>query len=180
VAEVDSPDVKQPFHRQAREFTQNLIFGKKVHVNYEMVNWSNRELVGDVILADGRNLAKELVAAGWAWHYRVNPEGNETLARLEYSAWSHKAGLWIDPKPVPPWEYRKEKIIPDPPETASDVNYDQILSYGLVGDNKTKVYEWPACKDYHKINPDDRVVFSSKQQAAALGYKKAKSCVDAE
>ncbi|OGW14412.1 MAG: hypothetical protein A3K09_04470 [Nitrospinae bacterium RIFCSPLOWO2_12_FULL_47_7] len=176
VAEVDSPDVKQPFHRQAMEFTSDLIFGKKVHVNYEMVNWSNKEIVGDVILPDGRNLSNELVAGGWAWHYRVKPVLNDTLARLEYSAWSHKVGLWVDPKPVPPWEYRKERIIPDPPELLNDVNYDQILSYGLVGDRKAKVYEWPACKSGKRIEPDDRVIFSSKREAELLGYKIAKSC----
>lgn len=177
VAEVDSPDVKQPFHRQAMQFTKELVLGKKIHVNYETVNWSNKEIVGSVILADGRNLAMELVTNGWAWYYPVKPVANETLARLEYEAWSHKVGLWVDPQPISPWEFRKEAVIPDPPELLTEVNYDQILSYGLVGDRRTKTYEWPACKDYRKIDPENRVIFSSKREAELTGYKMAKSCL---
>ena len=34
VADVDCPDNKQAFYRQASEFASNLAMGKKVHVNY--------------------------------------------------------------------------------------------------------------------------------------------------
>lgn len=177
VSEVDSPDIKQAFYRQASDFTKDLIFGKKVHVNYESVDWTNKEIVGEVILPDGRSLASELIGAGMAWYYRVKPTVNEVLAKLEYAAWSRKIGLWVDPSPVPPWEFRREAIVPDPPERPEQVDYDQILSYGLVGNKKTKTYQWPACGDYRVVEPDARVIFSNKLQAASLGYKMANSCV---
>jgi micrococcal nuclease len=36
-------------------------------------------------------------------------EGPQELAKVEVAAKEAKKGLWADPKPVPPWEYRKMK-----------------------------------------------------------------------
>ena len=43
-----------------------------------------------------------LVAKGFAWHYKQYSK-DETLAELE-----DKARLWHDPRPVPPWEFRRK------------------------------------------------------------------------
>jgi endonuclease YncB( thermonuclease family) len=177
VADVDCPDNKQAFYRQASEFTSKLAMGKKVHVNYETIDRVHKYVVGDVILPDGRNLGKELISEGMAWYYRVKPAINEIYAQREYSAWSRKVGLWVDPNPVPPWEFRREDPLPDPPDKPEEVDYDQIFNYGLIGNKKMRTYEWPACKDYNKMNPNDRVILTNKQTASILGYKMAKSCV---
>ena len=59
-----------------------------------------------VILPDGRNLNHEIVKAGFAWWYRkYAPKGKE-LEALESEARTARRGLWADPRPVPPWEYR--------------------------------------------------------------------------
>lgn len=47
------------------------------------------------------------LAACQAWWYRhYDPHGNE-LKELEKEARSAERGLWQDPNPVPPWEWRR-------------------------------------------------------------------------
>jgi micrococcal nuclease len=59
-----------------------------------------------VILPDGVNLNQELVKDGWCWWYRKYAPENTVLEGLEMMARVAKDGLWSDPQPVPPWEWR--------------------------------------------------------------------------
>jgi endonuclease YncB( thermonuclease family) len=57
---------------------------------------------------DGQDLSVELLRAGLAWHYkRYNQE--PALASLQAEARARKRGLWADPNPIPPWEWRRRK-----------------------------------------------------------------------
>ena len=54
----------------------------------------------------------EQVRAGLAWHYKKYQNEQTTADRVKYSdaereARMEKRGLWHDPEPVPPWDYRK-------------------------------------------------------------------------
>jgi endonuclease YncB( thermonuclease family) len=62
-----------------------------------------------VILPDGMNLNQELVKQSWCWWYRRYAPWDTVLEGLEKSARESKKGLWADPKPVPPWERRKQR-----------------------------------------------------------------------
>ena len=68
-------------------------------------------LVADVILPDGRNLNRELVRAGLAWWYRRYAPHDAELEALEAEARAARRGLWADPHPVPPWEWRRGAVI---------------------------------------------------------------------
>ena len=60
-----------------------------------------------VFLPDGVNLDQELVKQGWCWWYRKYAPGDTVLEGLEKDARDGREGLWADPQPVPPWEWRK-------------------------------------------------------------------------
>ncbi len=62
--------------------------------------------IGEVMLPDGRVLNHELVKAGFAWWYRKYAPDDDALEQLEQEARDAKLGLWVDPHPVPPWEWR--------------------------------------------------------------------------
>jgi endonuclease YncB( thermonuclease family) len=64
--------------------------------------------IGDVILQDGQELNKELVKEGLAWWDRKQST-NQSLGQLEDVARAEKRGLWADPHPVPPWEWKKQR-----------------------------------------------------------------------
>ena len=173
--EVDAPGPGQTFGRQARQFVEELVLKKTVNLKYEAVDRYGRS-IGEVILPDGRILNRELVGHGFAWHYRVHYPVDEFLRELEYQAWKKKVGLWVDPSAVPPWEFRRESnSTQKPPGNPSDVDYDGIFNYGLIGNPETKLYLWPNCRNY----PHDSqgfAVFGSKLEAADSGFKISPDC----
>lgn len=103
---IDCPEKGQAFGNVARQFTSDLAFGKKVKVKYEERDQYKRYL-GTVYVGD-RNLNKELLKAGLAWHYKEYSQ-DPVLAGLEIKARLDKKGLWSDPRAIPPWEFRRSK-----------------------------------------------------------------------
>jgi endonuclease YncB( thermonuclease family) len=101
---IDCPESKQPFGQAAKKFVLEIAAQKTVTVYVETTDRYGRT-VGEVILPDGRNLNKELVQAGYAWWYRKYSI-NAVLGQLESEARSARRGLWSDPHPVAPWDWR--------------------------------------------------------------------------
>ncbi|GIW43492.1 MAG: hypothetical protein KatS3mg077_0774 [Candidatus Binatia bacterium] len=104
LAEVDAPELRQPYGREARAFTARLVIDKVVHIEPRAVDRYDR-IVARVRTADGKNLCEELLRNGLAWWYR-RYSNDRHLEALEAEAKRQKRGLWADPDPVPPWLYR--------------------------------------------------------------------------
>lgn len=102
---IDCPEKRQAFGQKAKQATAVLVFGKDVTVQTFGHDKYGRT-IGDVILPDGKNVNQELVRAGMCWWYRKYAPGNTELAHLEADARGSKIGLWSDPNPTPPWEWR--------------------------------------------------------------------------
>jgi micrococcal nuclease len=64
--------------------------------------------LADVPLPDGTNVNHKLVKEGWCWLYRKYAPGDAVLEGLEKEAREARKGLWADPQPVPPGEWRKK------------------------------------------------------------------------
>ena len=107
---IDCPERGQPYATRAKEFTRRITYGKKVTVIPKATDDYGRT-IAEVILPDGRNLGKELVRVGLAWWYRHYDPGDREMERLESEARIARRGLWRDPKPVPPWEWRHRKQV---------------------------------------------------------------------
>jgi endonuclease YncB( thermonuclease family) len=126
LAGIDAPEKAQPFGNRAKESLSSLVFGQWVTVD------------GDKTDRYGRTVAKLLVAAphagcrgsptcprgvdanlaqinlGMAWWYRhyareQTPDDRRRYAQAEEDAQAQRAGLWREPNPVPPWEWRKQR-----------------------------------------------------------------------
>ena len=139
--------------------------------------------IGDVILDDGRNLSQELVKAGYAWWYRKYAPGNTVLEKFEAVAREAKEGLWNDPHPIPPWDFRhrgeRTSIEPEPsPSHSSAVNppSDSFDSFPVRGNRRSKKYHRSDCPSYHLISPKNRVPFESTSKAREAGYILAGNC----
>ena len=104
---IDAPEKGQAFGNRAKQFVLDVAAQQTVTVEITDVDRYGRS-VGDVYLPDGRNLNREIVAAGYAWWYRKY-SNDQTLGRLEEEARRDRRGLWRDKNPVPPWEWRKLK-----------------------------------------------------------------------
>ena len=102
---VDAPEKSQAFGSRARQFTAGLVFARIVTVREKGRDRYGRTLA-EIALPDGRILNRELVANGFAWHYK-RYSSDRDLARLEETARAQKRGLWVDAHPVAPWEFRR-------------------------------------------------------------------------
>lgn len=103
---IDCPEKGQAYGTRAKQAASALVFGKEVTVRTHGMDKYGRT-IADVLLSDGLNVNHELVKDGWCWWYRKYAPLDTTLQRLEEAARDAKSGLWADPQPVPPWEYRK-------------------------------------------------------------------------
>ncbi|MDX5436526.1 MAG: thermonuclease family protein [Pontibacter sp.] len=104
---VDTPEKNQAYGQRAKQYTSDLAFGKNVKLIVHNTDRYGRT-VGTIILPDGRSLNEELVRNGYAWHYKAYSK-DQNLANAEADARRYKRGLWQDPNPVAPWDFRKEK-----------------------------------------------------------------------
>lgn len=108
LAHIDCPEKKQPFGTKAKQFAADLCFGKYVTINNGDKYDRNKRLIAEIILEDGRNVNKELVKNGLAWHFKKY--SNDTnYAMHEITAREKRIGLWADTKPIEPWLWRKKK-----------------------------------------------------------------------
>lgn len=107
LAGIDAPEKKQAFGTKSREALAEMIHEKDV-----VVEWSSRDKYGriiGVIRIGERNINREMIAGGWAWHYRQFSK-SKGLQAAEDEAREKRRGLWADEKtPEPPWEFRKQK-----------------------------------------------------------------------
>jgi endonuclease YncB( thermonuclease family) len=106
LAGIDAPEKKQAFGTKAREGLAEKVFRRNVRVEVIDVDRYRRE-VGRIYL-DDRFINMEMVHDGFAWCYvQYDRRGEFTAA--ETDAREHRRGLWGDPHPVPPWEFRRQK-----------------------------------------------------------------------
>ena len=104
LSDIDTPERKQPFGTRAKQALSELAFGKQARVVEVTMDRYGR-IVGRVYV-DGLDVNRELVAGGFVGVYRKYSDDAELL-ELEAEAKQKGLGLWADPNPIPPWEWRK-------------------------------------------------------------------------
>lgn len=107
---IDAPEHDQPFGDKSSENLTKLVAGQQVEVL-----WTKRDryhrILGKVI-EDGRDINLAQIKAGMAWWYWQHASDQSWLDQIIYAtthamAWLADTGLWAEPNPVPPWEWRK-------------------------------------------------------------------------
>jgi micrococcal nuclease len=106
LAGIDAPEKAQVNGEGAKKALANLVAGKVVTV-VEVHRDKHGTIVGHVNV-HGVDVNTEMVRMGYAWVHKkyVN---NTNLYNLEDNAKEAKLGLWAEPNPIPPWEWRKAK-----------------------------------------------------------------------
>jgi endonuclease YncB( thermonuclease family) len=106
---IDTPERGQAFSKKAKQFTSKLVYGKVVEVHRMDTDRYGRTVA--LVSVDKQLLNKELVKAGLAWVYdRYCSEPIcESWGNFQLRAKIDKRGLWADPNPIPPWEFRRKK-----------------------------------------------------------------------
>ena len=118
---IDAPERGQPLGTVSREHLASLVAGKEVRVESDKSDRYGR-ILGKVWVqpADCPSCGKTLDAnhaqllAGMAWWYRYYakqqpPEDQGRYESAEDEARARGWGLWADPNPVNPYDWRKSK-----------------------------------------------------------------------
>lgn len=105
---IDCPEKAQAYGKRAKQATSELAYGKDVTIQTHGHDKYMRT-IGDVLLPDGTNVNHTLVKEGWCWWYRKYAPRDMVLEGLEREAREGRKGLWADPQPLPPWEWRKKR-----------------------------------------------------------------------
>jgi endonuclease YncB( thermonuclease family) len=173
---IDAPESKQDFGNRAKQSLSDLVFGKTVTVT--SVKRDRYGLIVGQVLCDGKSANIEQLRRGFAMFYRayakeLKPGIAEAYELAENAAKAGKRGLWADPSPTPPWDFRRGKTAKTPgakPPTTT------TAAGQIIGDRNSKIYHLPACPDYSKVSERNRVPFKTEAGAQAAGYRKARNC----
>ena len=106
LAEIDAPEKAQAFGTRSRQALAAAVFQQLVTVKTTGLDRYGRTI--GTILVDGHSVNRMMVAQGMAWVYRQYLM-DRSLLDVEAAARSGRLGLWVDPNPVPPWEWRAAK-----------------------------------------------------------------------
>ena len=104
---IDTPELSQDFGKRAKQYTSGLVFGKQVQVIQKDIDRYGR-VVGMVFIGN-TCVNEEIIKAGMAWVYDYYCKDSVCLdwKQSEKQARETRIGLWSQPDPVPPWNYRR-------------------------------------------------------------------------
>lgn len=114
LAGIDAPESSQDYGQAAKKNLSTLVFGKQVEIRYEKLDRYGR-ILGAVIYG-GRDINLAQIEGGFAWHYKEYeneqaPEDRAAYADAEERARRERRGLWQQPNPVKPSDYRRSKRV---------------------------------------------------------------------
>jgi endonuclease YncB( thermonuclease family) len=128
LAGIDAPESKQPYGQASRKHLAELVANKNVAVEWAKHDKYGR-IVGKVMVASPdtcpdarRECPKTLdaclaqITSGLAWHFKryeseQSEEDRHRYAFAEEEATAKRVGLWKEPNPIPPWEWRRQERI---------------------------------------------------------------------
>ncbi len=177
---IDAPEHDQAFGTQSTQHLAGLISGKTVTLECQNERSYGR-LICKILLRNGEDVDLDQVKAGMAWHYKQyedeqSPADREAYATAECAAMKAKIGLWNDPHPVQPQDFRHGTTSPLLLDPKGCRMSSEPTSGPVVGNSRSHIFEWPGCPYYSDISPDNRVPFPSPQAAEAAGYRPAHNC----
>ena len=105
--DIDCPELKQPYGKQAKRATAAYVGNREVVVRALKRDRQGR-ITAEILLQDGRNVGRELLKEGLAWWQR-SASSDTSLEVLEELARASRKGLWADSNPVPPWKWKDSK-----------------------------------------------------------------------
>jgi endonuclease YncB( thermonuclease family) len=104
LAEVDAPELDQPWGKEVRNFVRDMVRGREVQID---VVEKTDDVVRVRITVDGYDLSEMLASRGLAW--AAEDAADTELAALCAKAKEIPCGLWMDVDPEPPWEFRETR-----------------------------------------------------------------------
>lgn len=114
LAGIDAPERRQPHGDRARQALASLTFQRWARMDCPKTDRFGRQVCTVWVFRDDgpQDAGQAMVAQGLAWWYRAYAREQPAQQRglyeaAEQQARSKRDGLWSDPFPIPPWEWRR-------------------------------------------------------------------------
>ena len=109
---IDAPESKQAFGDVSKKHLGTLLKDGEVRVEWKTKDKYGRIL--GIVFAGRTNVNIKMLQDGMAWHYK-RFDSNPAYAAAELDAQRNRRGLWSDPNPIPPEQFRHG--VPSPSAT---------------------------------------------------------------
>lgn len=127
-----------------------------------------------------------MIRSGYAWHYKAYESEQpsyerKAFAQAEKEARSEKIGIWSEPNPVAPWDFRSGESTARQ-STSTTVRplvsrpIYQSTGGSIIGNKNSMIYHYPGCPSYDKVAEKNRIYFRTRQDAETAGFRVAKNC----
>lgn len=105
LSDIDAPELGQPFGTRSRQSLAELCFGKPASLDVRGRDRYQRTIAR--VTCAGTDANAEQVRRGYAWTFTRYARADSPLYALQREARAARRGLWNDPSPVPPWDWRR-------------------------------------------------------------------------
>lgn len=147
--QIDAPESKQAFGTQSKKSLSDMVFSKQIIVKSTGTDRYGRTL-GEIYI-DNVNVNKKQVANGMAWAYREYLTDQDYLV-LESNARARKIGIWSEPNPIYPSDFRKQAKNQNnlPAPSRPTITGNQSSGYSCVRKTCKAI---STCQEaYHQLN----------------------------
>jgi|GEM_PF-3222540 len=107
---IDAPETQQRMGPEATQALTRMIRGPITVEGYGYDKYWR--LLAILHTPQRVSLQEQLISQGWVWVYEEYCDDKALCDKwrdLQQTARSKRLGLWIDPDPTPPWEWRKQQ-----------------------------------------------------------------------
>lgn len=109
---IDAPEKRQDFGGHSKRHLSDLLFNQAVDVEWAKKDRYGR-IVGKVLLRN-EDINLKQIQAGLAWWYQKYQSEQSASDRVRYriaeqEAQERRQGLWSQPSPTPPWDWRHQR-----------------------------------------------------------------------
>lgn len=108
LAAIDAPEHRQAFGQRARQNLARLCFRQQARITPV-----GRDRYGRTVAhvhCRGESAARAQLRSGLAWVYTPAARKHPQLVALQRQAQASGTGLWSQPRPLAPWEYRRRYL----------------------------------------------------------------------
>ncbi|RYZ89031.1 MAG: hypothetical protein EOP06_09960, partial [Proteobacteria bacterium] len=101
LAGIDTPELKQQYGPEARDFTQKLLGGKRVDLKCDGASWDR---ITCTVFLEQENANEAIVRGGWAYDSAKYSKG--AYRTFEARARAQRIGMWADFDLTSPYCFR--------------------------------------------------------------------------
>lgn len=156
---IDTPEIGEPWADEATDKNRELVEDETIWLEKDISETDKYGRLLRYIFVEDIFVNAELVREGLAEAKSYAPDIKyyDYLLELQRKAQAEKRGMWQD-----------ITILPPPCEPDLDSKY--------VGSINSNVYHYPDCRYVQRIKPENKIWFSSSEDARTHGYRPCKVC----